>query len=93
MTLTDKIRAVADTLRGVAKIAMVGSIGFGAGAITFTNGGIIDVVQKYRREAELEQSERQRYEYEQRRNKYVPPHSNYREPPQNPHGVGSCFSM
>ncbi len=64
MTLTEKVKEA-------ARIAVIGSIGFGAGAITFAPDGIVDMVQEYRKEAELERAERQLYE--QRMKQYVPP--------------------
>ena len=64
MTLTDKVKQA-------ARIAVIGSIGFGAGAITFAPYGIIDMVQEHRREAESERAEQQAYE--QRMKQYVPP--------------------
>ncbi len=64
MTLTDKMKEA-------AKIALIGSIGFGAGALTCVERGIIDAIQEYRKEAEMERVERLRYE--QRMKQYVPP--------------------
>ncbi len=61
MTLSDKIRQVGFTLA-------VGSIGFGAGYITFTKGGIADIIEEHQKESALELEAQQAYEAERQAN-------------------------
>ena len=64
MTLSDKIRQVGFTLA-------VGSIGFGAGYMTFTKGGIADIIEEHQKQSALEREAQQADEA--RKNQYVPP--------------------
>ena len=60
-----------DTLRQVEFTLAVGSIGFGAGYITFTKGGIADIIEEHQKQSALEREAQQAYEAE--RNQYIPP--------------------
>ncbi len=60
MELSDKVRKAAFTL-------IVGSAGFGLGAITCADDGIIDIVQEMRKEAALEREAHREYLMEIRR--------------------------
>ena len=60
-----------DTLRQVGFTLAVGIIGFGAGYITFTKGGIADIIEEHQKQSALEREARQAYEAE--RKQYVPP--------------------